>query len=767
MHSLRYKLLLATIAVQVAVVVALLLASHRVIRDVLMAEVRNDARTTELLLATAVAPLLAEKDYAALREVAQESRAVIGLAYLVLYDVDGRALASAGTPPDAGVPLAHADDDDFVAHGGAYHIAAPIRLAGQPYGQMQFGIPSERLAASERRQWLQTIGIGGVGLAASVLLLLLFTGVLTRGLRELAAATARVGAGRYDVDLPVRGRDEVARLATAFNDMSRALAERVTALRDAELRQRTLVEAIAEGVVFRDENDRVLACNEAAPRILALTREQLLGLVPLDPRWRAVDRDGRALSADELPERLARRTGAPQREFVMGIERPDGTRAWVSVNSMPLARAGDDRPHATVTSYADITTRIEAETRLRQINAELEARVQARTRELVTALDAAERASRAKSEFLSRMSHELRTPLNAILGFAQVLRLTADALPARSHEQLRQIEAAGWHLLELINEVLDLSRIESGTMTVSREPLDVAALLDECTRMAEPLARKHDVQLVNRTGSAAVYALGDRTRLKQVVTNLLSNAIKYNRRGGTATLTLARAADGRIEVAVADTGRGFTPQQLEQMFQPFNRLGAEAGPIEGTGIGLVITRRLVELMGGTLHVATTAGAGSVFTVSLPPAREDTASAPAPTLAQAAPAARGTRTLLYIEDNPSNVELLAGVLALRPGLELVVAADGTSGLALAREQRPDLIVVDVALPDIDGYEVCRRLRADAAFARAPIVALSANAMAGDIEKGRRAGFDAYLTKPLDVPAFLAELDRLLGNGKVAR
>ncbi len=768
MPSLRQKLLIATLAVQVAVILALLLASHRAIREVLMAEVRNDARITQLLLATAVAPQVAEKDYAALREITRESASVIGLAYLVLYDLDGRPLAAAGPQPAAGAKVARADDDEFVAHDGVFHVAAPIALGGQPYGRMQFGLPSDRLVAGERRLLLQTIGIGGVGLAASVLLLLLFTGVLTRGLRELSTATAQVGAGQYDIEVPVRGRDEVARLATAFNAMSRALAERIAALRESETRQRTLVEALAEGVVFRDEHDKVLACNEAAPRILGLTRAQLLGSDPPDPRWRAVHRDGRPFAADEDPARVALRTGRPQRDVVMGIGRPDGATTWLSVNSMPLARAGDERPHATVTSFADITARIEAEARLQRMNAELEERVAARTRELVTALDAAERASRAKSEFLSRMSHELRTPLNAILGFAQVLQLRGGALPAQARDQVRQIETAGWHLLELINEVLDLSRIESGAMTVSREPVDLAPLVNECARMADPLARRHDVLIVNRVAEGSgPHVLGDRTRLKQVLTNLLSNAIKYNRVGGSVTLTLARGADGRVELAVADTGRGFTDAQLGQLFQPFNRLGAEGGPIDGTGIGLVITQRLVELMGGTLEVRTEAGTGSVFTVRLPAAQPGAVVAPTPPSVPNTPAADGTRTVLYIEDNPSNVELLAGVLALRPGIRLVTATDGASGLALARRQRPDLIVVDVALPDIDGYEVCRQLRAEAAFARAPIVALSANAMPGDIEQGRRAGFDTYLTKPLDVPAFLAELDRLLGGGEAAR
>jgi CheY-like chemotaxis protein len=361
------------------------------------------------------------------------------------------------------------------------------------------------------------------------------------------------------------------------------------------------------------------------------------------------------------------------------------------------------------------------------------------------------------------MSHELRTPLNAILGFAQVLQIKSDALPAAARDQVRQIETAGWHLLALINDVLDLSRIESGTMTVSREPVDLAPLVAECAQMAEPLARRHEVRIVNRaTGGARLHALGDRTRLKQVITNLLSNAIKYNRAGGSVTLTLARSADSAVELAVADTGRGFTEAQLGRLFEPFNRLGAEHGPVEGTGIGLVITRRLIELMGGSLHVETNAGVGSVFTVRLPQAAPDAAPVPAPAPPAHAPGSDRTHTVLYIEDNSSNVELLADVLALRPQVKLLAAGSGSAGLALAREKRPDLIVVDVALPDIDGFEVCRRLRADAQLARTPIIALSANAMASDIDKGRQAGFDAYLTKPLDVPMFLAEIDRRLGG-----
>jgi len=748
MKSLRTQLLIAFIGTQAAIVAALLAAGYFIFFAQRTELAKDTGDKYALALSSAAAPLLVQKDYAALRELVALSAESAQLAYVQVQDFDGRTVASWGEPR-AGDP--------------ALHFEAPIVLGGQPYGRLTGALTGELLRAAQQRLATTAFVLGGIGIALSALLAVLLSRAMTRRLSMLASATTRIGAGRFDLRLPLAGDDEVAQLARAMDSMSAALAKREAVLRDNEVRLRTIIESLAEGVIVRDAGGKAVSFNEAALLILGCTREQMQAASFEAMPWRVLDASGQPLPIEQYPSARVQRSQMPAAGEILHIERSDGSRVWIEVNTVPFLLDEDDTPRGTVSSFVDVTQRLEAQRALESMNAELEQRVKERTQELVTALDAAERASRAKSEFLSRMSHELRTPLNAILGFAQILQLKADALPAPARDQLRQIETAGWHLLELINEVLDLSRIESGTVTVSREPVAVAPLVTECVRMAEPLARRHDVQLASRADDAAgLHAIGDRTRLRQVVTNLLSNAIKYNRPGGTATVAVTHAAEGRIEIAVADTGRGFTQQQLEQLFQPFNRLGAERGPVEGTGIGLVITKRLVELMGGTLDVATTAGAGSVFTIRLPAAQGGAAAVPAPASVQPAPATDGARTVLYIEDNPSNVELLASVLALRPGLQLVTAADGTNGLALARSRRPDLIVVDVALPDIDGFEVCRRLRADAAFARAPIVALSANAMPADIAKGRGAGFDAYLTKPLDVPAFLAELDRWLGQ-----
>jgi PAS domain S-box-containing protein len=378
-----------------------------------------------------------------------------------------------------------------------------------------------------------------------------------------------------------------------------------------------------------------------------------------------------------------------------------------------------------------------------------------------SAAASAEQASRAKSEFLSRMSHELRTPLNAVLGFSQLLRLdTSQPLSPQQREKVDLIESAGTHLLAVIGDVLDLSRIESGSMTVSLEPLQLAPLLADAQALVSPLAGQYGVALPAPQLPHGMRVIADRVRLRQVLVNLLSNAIKYNRTNGWVELRCWHEGD-TVAIEVADNGKGMTRQQLEHLFEPFNRLGAERGNREGTGIGLVIVNRLVELMNGRLDVDSTPGSGSRFCVRLPLARPTTAPATAPAvnaLLQTAPG-RAAR-LLYVEDNEVNIDLVRQILEMRPSWRLDVAHSGAEALAAVRRNRPDLILMDMHLGDTNGFDLARWLDGDSATAGVPRIALSADAMGDRVKAAGAHGFIGYLTKPIDVAVLLACLDEQL-------
>ncbi len=383
----------------------------------------------------------------------------------------------------------------------------------------------------------------------------------------------------------------------------------------------------------------------------------------------------------------------------------------------------------------------------------------------------AERDSRAKSQFLARMSHELRTPLNAVLGFTQMLQNDGESSSAETRRRrLDHIRAAGQHLLSLINDVLDLSSLEGGEVRVQLGPVALGPLVNETLPLVEELARQRKVKL--RVGNVAGSAQADATRLRQVLLNLLTNAIKYNAAGGSVTVSAEPRAEW-VVLRINDTGRGMSDEQLRHVFEPFNRLGLEQEEIEGTGIGLAIVKALVERMGGSVHVDSTLGVGSVFELRLPLA----APAAEPARGAAGAAAQrvhlvGTRrpgerpTLLYIEDNPVNVLIVEELVNQRTGLQFSAAVDGTSGVARARELRPDLILVDMQLPDFDGIEVLRRLRADPLTKDITCISLSANALRQDVDAALAAGFADYWTKPLDFKAFLTALDGLFGPAAAA-
>lgn len=381
--------------------------------------------------------------------------------------------------------------------------------------------------------------------------------------------------------------------------------------------------------------------------------------------------------------------------------------------------------------------------------------------ELEHAKSVAEKANLAKSQFLSSMSHELRSPLNAILGFAQLMDSESPPVTPQQKANIRQILHAGWYLLELINEILDLAVIESGKLSLSLEPVSLGEVMLECQAMVEPLAQKRGLHLEFPHLEQPVFIRADRVRLKQVLINLLSNAIKYNRPAGKVLLDWVLAAPGRIRISVRDTGVGLSPTERAGLFQPFNRLGRENSAEEGTGIGLVMSKLLVELMGGVIGVESETGVGSVFWFELSPAAAPSfrfgEAEGAPVLEDALQQPAVFRTLLYVEDNQANLELVAQLIARRPDLRMLSAMDGHQGVDMARRVGPNVILMDINLPGMSGTEALHVLRGDPLTAHIPVLAISANAMLGDIEKGMDAGFFSYLTKPINLEVLMTAMD----------
>ena len=429
-----------------------------------------------------------------------------------------------------------------------------------------------------------------------------------------------------------------------------------------------------------------------------------------------------------------------------------------------------EKSNQAIAREAEERTRAQQE--VMRLNAELEQRVQERTvqlemtnNDLGLAVEAAKSANAAKSAFLSSMSHELRTPLNAILGFAQIL--TSDTLPtslAQKKEFANHVLKSGRHLLTLINEILDLAKVESGTITLSMEPVALDDMLEECRGMVEPMGHPRRIRMLFPDATGAV-VMADRTRLKQVLLNLLSNAVKYNREFGAVVLDCTATDAQRVRLSVQDTGHGLRADQIDALFQPFNRLGQENGAEEGTGIGLVVTKRLVELMGGTIGVSSSVGVGTVFWIELDLTEPVKSALPGGTVLpigrrEAVGPPSGAHTLLYVEDNPANLKLVTEIVAFRADLHLYAAPDAHIGIEMAKAHQPHLILMDLNLPGMSGLDALGELRRDPRTSHIPVLALTANAMPRDIERGLDGGFYRYLTKPINIEEFNEAIDSTL-------
>lgn len=424
----------------------------------------------------------------------------------------------------------------------------------------------------------------------------------------------------------------------------------------------------------------------------------------------------------------------------------------------------DRRYYGRIWTFRDITERKRSEEALRRAHSELEERVAQRTEALTLALAEVEKANRAQTEFLSRMSHELRTPLNAILGFGQLLEL--DDITDLQKESVRLILKAGNHLLGLINEILDLAGLESGKLTPEIEAVSVGDAIGEMCALVSPMAasRRVEISTVNAE-SWRYFVLADGRRLRQVLINLLSNGIKYNKPGGKLAIKCEEAGRDRIRITVSDTGDGISQNDIEKLFTPFERLDAYNTGVEGTGLGLVIAQRLIAAMSGSIEVKSQVGVGSTFVIELPAAgavgfQDGDVRSPADKPDKGS--FDFSATVLCIEDNESNLKLVEAVLQSKRNAELISAASGVQGIEMARDRRPDLVLLDLNLPDIHGYDVLGELRSDLRTRDIPVVVISADATKYQIDRMMAGGAEAYLTKPLDLRELLQTFDEMVGR-----
>jgi PAS domain S-box-containing protein len=590
-----------------------------------------------------------------------------------------------------------------------------------------------------------------VGLVAALALLAVSAVYLRRGvlrpIRRVAKVADAMAAGDLSVRVEPASATELTRLANSFNTMADGLQEghnrleaQAAELRGSEAFLDSVLEHIPNMLVVKAASDlRFVRFNRAGEQLLGYSREQLLGKNDYD--LFAADQADTFTAQDR--QTLA--SGAPLDIAEEPMHSLQNGLRYLHTKKIPvLDEYGSPRYLLAISE--DITERKRADQVVRDAKEE------------------AERANRAKSEFLSRMSHEFRTPLNSILGFGQLLKM--DGLSESQREPIHYILESGRHLLLLINDLLDIARIEAGGMTISLEPVAIGSLLRDVVAMVAPIAAKCTVGLEIVPLDSEWYVLADQQRTKQVLLNLLSNAIKYNREGGEVKIVCERAGRN-LRVLVRDTGLGIPTERLAEAFTPFDRLGAERDDIEGAGLGLALSRQLMELMGGTLTVDSEAGVGCTFTAELALAattdRSSYGSDELETLGDDQRDGASAARLLYVEDNMANIKLVERVLGRRPGITVVATGQGQLGLELARHHPPDVIVLDLHLPDLPGEAVLNLLKRDARTALIPVIVLTADASPGHARSLRELGAAAYVTKPLDVPSFLATLDEVLLAG----
>ncbi|MDH5190842.1 MAG: ATP-binding protein [Gammaproteobacteria bacterium] len=560
---------------------------------------------------------------------------------------------------------------------------------------------------------------------------------IRRPINKLKKAAKLLEGGQFDVSVSIdNATGEIGDLVNSFDAMRVGLRNANTDLKNAvkiahssETRQRSILQNISDAIITINDQGTIDTFNPGAAAIFGYYPQEIIG------------QNIQILLDDDVTQLYG---------MVMDNRFQNGTSKNHNISSIAKHKSGKLFPIDISVNEMLIDGKQMFTSIIRDITEELSYK-----EALIQSKEEAEKASEAKSEFLSRMSHELRTPMNAILGFTQVLEMNEnDHLHTDDKLHIKEISKAGHHLLELINEVLDLSRIESGRLELSMEPVHILDVMEDCNILMRSIAKERGISLnFLETPCQNKYVIADRTRMKQVMLNLISNAIKYNKQEGNVSISCEQKNDDAIRITVKDTGIGISKRDQDEMFRPFNRLWAQNSTIQGTGIGLVITKSFIEKMGGKIGLESTLGEGTTFWFEL----QKTISPEMTTydgdkitrLSEYNHTKNNKSTILYIEDNPANLRLVSTVLNENKEIQLLSAHEPYLGLEIARTHKPDLILLDINLPMIDGYEVLKILKQNNATSHIPVIAISANAMHSDIKKGHAAGFDDYLPKPIDI------------------
>lgn len=616
------------------------------------------------------------------------------------------------------------------------YATVPVGVHGL---RLAAGVPTDYVFASPRAARMQGYVVAGLTILLATVLTFLLARALARPLHSLGRTAKDWASGARGTRADERLPGEFRTLAREFNAMIDAREASEARLVESERRYAAMLDGVDLLAINVALDGRLLYANDALSRLTGWSSAELLNgdwtRLVLPPDSTDIFAGLRTMAAREFP--------VPPRQDGIIVTR-DGRKRRIRWSNAPLRSAGGDL--IGITSIGeDVTERHEAEL-ARQASARAEA------------------ANQAKTEFLAHMSHELRTPLNAVLGFSQLLQLeTGGRLDDTQRHHLGLIHLAGVQLRSLIDDVLDVSQIESGRLAINLETVDLAGLVDDVLKLSVPNAEAEHIRLESAGPTPAIMLRTDPVRLRQVLLNLVSNGIKYNRAGGHVRIA-ARAQGDTLEIDVNDNGLGMSADQLGQLYEPFNRLGRERGPVAGMGIGMALSRQLVRLLGGDMLVDSSPGRGTRVTVTLRGAISRSAPLTAFSTAHPSPQRQGepSGTVLYIEDNAANTLIVQELLAQWPGVRLLLAADGRTGIAIARQSAPDLVLLDMRLPDLHGIEVLAALRTEPLTATIPVVSLSASAMPEEVDAARAAGATAYWTKPIDFAPFLKGVSNLLAK-----